>query len=93
MGQTLLLLLAPLGIPALVVGPCSFIMYMYMYVYVHVHVMYVHVVILFFFARIGRATGYKSSELASLVEGSSLFVGGKEIEVNHLRGSLFFLTF
>ena len=31
---------------------------------------------------IGHATGYKSSELSSLIEGSSLFIGGKEIEVS-----------
>ena len=30
---------------------------------------------------IGRSSGYKASELSGLVEGSSLIVGGKEIEV------------
>jgi len=30
---------------------------------------------------IGKGTGYKAKELASLVEGSSLLIGGKEIEV------------
>jgi len=30
---------------------------------------------------IGKSTGYKAKELASLVEGSSLLIGGKEIEV------------
>ena len=32
---------------------------------------------------IGKGTGYKASELASLDEGHTLAVGGKEIEVNH----------
>ena len=31
--------------------------------------------------RIGKATGYKLSELSGLVEGSTLVVGGKQIEV------------
>ena len=30
---------------------------------------------------IGKTTGYRSSELAGLVEGSTLYIGGKEIEV------------
>ena len=30
---------------------------------------------------IGRGTGYKPSELADMKEGSTLVVGGKEIEV------------
>ena len=30
---------------------------------------------------IGRGTGYKTSELSGLVEGSTLIVGGKEVEV------------
>ena len=30
---------------------------------------------------IGKSSGYKASELNGLVEGSSLIVGGKEIEV------------
>ena len=30
---------------------------------------------------IGRGTGYRSSELSGLVEGSTLVIGGKEIEV------------
>ena len=32
--------------------------------------------------RIGKATGYKLSELSGLVEGSTLIIGGKQIEVN-----------
>ena len=32
--------------------------------------------------RIGKATGYKLSELSGLVEGSTLVIGGKQIEVN-----------
>ena len=32
---------------------------------------------------IGKGTGYKAKELASLVEGSSLLIGGKEIEVQY----------
>ena len=31
--------------------------------------------------RIGKSSGYKTSELLTLVEGHSLSVGGKEIEV------------
>jgi hypothetical protein len=31
--------------------------------------------------RIGKATGYKLSELSGLVEGSTLVIGGKQIEV------------
>lgn len=41
---------------------------------------YVKGVVMLFF-RIGRSTGYKPSELRSLVEGSSLYIGSKEIEV------------
>ena len=32
--------------------------------------------------RIGKCTGYKLSELSGLSEGSTLVVGGKEIEVH-----------
>ena len=43
---------------------------------------------------IGKSSGYKISELSGLVEGSSLIVGGKEIEVcmhvhNHVILSLY----
>ena len=31
---------------------------------------------------IGKGSGYKTSELSDLVEGSSLIIGGKEIEVS-----------
>ena len=34
--------------------------------------------------RIGKATGYKMSELSGLVEGSTLVIGGKQIEVHLL---------
>ena len=33
------------------------------------------------FARLSRSTGYKCSDLSSLVEGSTLIIGSKEIEV------------
>ena len=36
--------------------------------------------ILFLFS-IGKATGYKTSELATLAEGHTLVIGSKEIEV------------
>lgn len=34
---------------------------------------------------IGRGSGYKLKDLGSLVEGSTLPVGGKEVEVSHKR--------
>ncbi len=40
-----------------------------------------------FFCRIGKALGYKKSELSGLVEGSTLIVGGKEIEVSRCMRS------
>ena len=33
--------------------------------------------------RIGKATGYKMSELSGLVEESTLVIGGKQIEVHY----------
>ena len=34
------------------------------------------------FCRIGRSTGYKTSELETLTDGQMLVIGGKEIEVS-----------
>lgn len=46
-----------------------------------IHVTVEQELILFFLYSIGHGTGYKSSELSSLTDGSTLAIGGKQIEV------------
>lgn len=42
---------------------------------------------------IGRASGYKLTDLASLEEGNTLPIGGKEIEVNFIYLAIYFYLF
>ena len=46
--------------------------------YLFMHNMLTNVMVLF---SIGRSSGFKSAELQNLVDGSTLFVGNKEVEV------------
>ena len=39
-----------------------------------------------FFYRIGRSSGYRTSELETLADGQMLVIGGKEIEVDTICG-------